>query len=141
MHIFDNYLLCCPMKSVEDYIIAIDANSACIVCHLRSIILSCSKQLEESTTQNKINYHNKNFLICALNKTSLGIKLEFNSAEEILDPFKLLYKSAKNTHTTSVIKTFEQIDAYQLVLLVQQALLFSELEDIKFKHHIKQLSK
>lgn len=128
------------MRTLEDYIVAIDEKSAGIVCYLRSVILSCSKSIEEKTTHNSPTYYNKNFPLCNLQTTNYGVDIAFSNAEKICDPFKLLSKTSLGDYRIAGITSTKQIDAYQLILLVQQAMLANELKEIMFKYELLRLS-
>lgn len=129
------------MRTVEDYIITIDAKSASIVRHLRSVILSCSNNIEESTINNSLSFYHNNFLLCSLIKTSVGIELFINYGEKITDSFKILSATKGNQYKILQIQTPKQVDDYKLIGIIQQTILLSELSQIEFGRALKNLSK
>jgi hypothetical protein len=129
------------MRTLEDYIIAIDARKASIVCFLRSVILSCSKEIEENTYNDTPSYYFNNYKFCYLNDTQKGIEVVFCDGNELSDPFHLLNQSTNNTYKTTAMYNSKKVEAYKLIALLQQALLINELKEIKFQYDLRQLNK
>lgn len=129
------------MKSVENFSIANNTNSAYTVKNLRKVILSCSNLIEEISTQNGISFYYNNFFLCALYNTPEGIELPINFGEKLIDSFNVLSITKGNQYKISRIKSSTQIDNYVLIGLIQQAMLCSILNEIEFRHTIETLSK
>ncbi len=129
------------MKTLEDYIIAIDAKKASTVCFLRSVILSCSQKIEETTSNNTIAYYFNNYKFCYLNETSQGIEILFCDGMELCDPFNILVEVGHPVSKIPAISSTKQIDAYKIITLLQQAILLTELKQSQFKFIMRLLTK
>lgn len=129
------------MRTLEDYLIAIDAKKAGIVCYLRSVILSCSRQIEETTSNNTPTYYYNNYKFCYLNETAEGIEIIFCDGVALCDPFNILVAIENNISKISAISSTKQVDAYKIITLLQQAILLNELKENRFKFDMRELNK
>lgn len=125
------------MKTVEEYIISIDYPHARATCYLRSLILSCSKNIEENIAHNKLSYFYNNFLLCTLSNTQKGTELQLNWSDKLIDPFNLLSSTPNNEFKLAPITNTSQYNAYQLILLLQQVILFSTLKEVEFNKELR----
>lgn len=133
-------LYVCFMKTIENYIVGIDAKSAGIIGYLRSLILSCSPFIEETTVGDTPTYYYNNYKLCFLKKVTNGIEVVFCYGEAICDPFNFLTKNENQEYKTEAIDNTKTINAIKLITLLSQAILINEIKHIQFKYEMRQLS-